>query len=720
MNYISVKEAAHLFNISERRIQKLCESHRIPGCIMISGVWLIPNNVQKPLDERFSILPTEEEILTLSELCKFLSISIATGRNWIKLGKLKPKYNEKKTPYFDKSYVYSLSKELKMGTNDALKSRRNKKFIYGNSLYNSYVSKNCNNLFLVQNLLEEIKNQDITLTEEIICYFLVDCALHLFFSRNGYKFSNTSNLFKEYLMGTFNFREKELLDTLIINKKNALEVVQKHNSLFSFKYFYEEKEDVLGLIYISCKNIKNRKTTGSYYTPTKIVNYLISSLSLDKETKLLDPCCGTGNFLLQLPDFIPFSNIYGIDIDPISIKLTRINMSLKHPEIPINEVISHFSEIDYLETFSSENFSTIIGNPPWGYDFSNTQKNILREKYRATTNLNIESYDIFIEKSINILKEKGQLSFILPEAVLNVKAHSDIRKIILNNTNIKEIKYLGNVFDGVQCPCIILRLEKNQKEHSTIGILIDDGARKFEIKTQRKVTSDYFSFLTNDDEYHILEKIKKTENCSFLLGQADFALGIVTGDNKKYISSEKKETNEIILKGSDIYKYKIKPSNNFITFQPEIFQQVAPTKFYRAKEKLLYRFISNQLVFAYDDKQTLSLNSCNIVIPRINTLNIKYVLSILNSRIAQFLFEKEFNSIKVLRSHIESIPIPNVTSKIQADIIKLADQLIRSKTNFATETLYDELDIKICKLFNLSTEEYYIIKNAIDKKNKFL
>jgi hypothetical protein len=52
MNYISTKEAAGKWNISERRIQKLCEEGRIPGVLRFSRVWAIPKNAEKPRDGR--------------------------------------------------------------------------------------------------------------------------------------------------------------------------------------------------------------------------------------------------------------------------------------------------------------------------------------------------------------------------------------------------------------------------------------------------------------------------------------------------------------------------------------------------------------------------------------------------------------------------------------------------------------------------------------------
>lgn len=50
--YMTVQEAAKLWEISERRIQKLCEENRIDGVVRLSRVWLIPKDAQKPTDGR--------------------------------------------------------------------------------------------------------------------------------------------------------------------------------------------------------------------------------------------------------------------------------------------------------------------------------------------------------------------------------------------------------------------------------------------------------------------------------------------------------------------------------------------------------------------------------------------------------------------------------------------------------------------------------------------
>lgn len=51
--YMTVQEAAKLWELSERRIQKLCKEKRIDGVLHINRVWLIPKNAQKPADGRY-------------------------------------------------------------------------------------------------------------------------------------------------------------------------------------------------------------------------------------------------------------------------------------------------------------------------------------------------------------------------------------------------------------------------------------------------------------------------------------------------------------------------------------------------------------------------------------------------------------------------------------------------------------------------------------------
>ncbi len=194
---------------------------------------------------------------------------------------------------------------------------------------------------------------------------------------------------------------------------------------------------------------------------------------------------------------------------------------------------------------------------------------------------------------------------------------------------------------------------------------------------------------------------------STLKNNADWALGIVTGDNKKFIKNTRDEGYEEIFKGKDINKYSLSDASNYIKFEPEKFQQVAPVEKYRANEKLIYKFISNKLVFAYDDEQKLTVNSANILIPKLNNCPTKVVLALLNSSLYQFIYLKKFNTIKVLRGNLEELPLPEFSKATISEIVSLVDEVQINEIEITV------IDNYIFDLFNITKIEKDHIKNSI-------
>lgn len=723
--YISVSDAAEKFNISKRRVQLLCEQGRIEGANRLSGVWLIPTNAKKPDDaRRKSNIPQnqlspfddlyriEEEKLSIIQVCELLSISQATVKNWIRLGKLKVEPDGKT---FDKKYIEALIAEIKSGKDNRLKSRRNKKSVSGKILYKDYIKNNHN-----REIVESILNSCKQITEDELKMVLANFAVQLYQQSGGAVVS------KELLLegncnisnnDVFNDLIGDLLENIDISKINLTNIKIALNS----KVQLVPLEDTLGFVYISLRDLSNRKQTGAYYTPEKTVNTLICNLkncvNIQNKT-LCDPCCGTGNFLIGLVgNGVKIENIYGQDSDEISILITRINMFLLDNSITREQLYSQFICDDTLSNTFSRKFSVVLGNPPWGYDFNKEETAYLTANYTTAKNKGMESYDLFIEKGLPMLEENGYLAYVLPEAILSVNSHQLARELIVKNTAFKFVSYLGNAFSGVQCPAIILGIQKGCCGE-TKGCRIELDNKEFVINENRDIDATSFSFNMSDEEYDCLRMISSVQNAKYLANNAKFALGIVTGNNKEYITNEKKDGMEVVLKGSDIFRYAMKKTDNYIQFAPEKFQQVAPTEMYRAEEKLLYRFIAEVPVFTYDNKQTLSLNSCNILIPQIEGMNIKYVLAILNSSVAAYFINKKYNSVKLLRSHIESLPIPMVSTEKQNGIIKKVDHIMNSSENISG--LYEDLDNEIMSIYSLSEIQRKTIRGALSVKNLFL
>ena len=719
--YISVNDAATKFNISKRRVQLLCEQGRINGASMVSGVWLIPETAPKPVDERkkrtddnqLSFFDVTQKVLTVNDVCKTLSISKATAKNWIRLGKIVPDIGDQ---LFSAEYVEKFVAELKSDDNTKLKSRRNKKSATGKVLYKDYVHTVGN-----QKLVADLLELGIIENERDLLIVLANFAVQLYYQSRNIQFAN-NNVLLDFLSQEHTSEFHILIKDLIGKDPVDPALINKLLPVLSKEIFFVKGEDSLGFVYISLQDIGYRKSSGAYYTPENIVGELIDRLyenDADLGAKTIcDPCCGTGNFLLSLgAKGIDYTNLYGQDIDPISVFLSRINIALMAPEMSAVDIRSRIIVGNtYFETFTQK-FDVIVGNPPWGSDFSEEDALRCRKLFKTAVGKSIESYNLFVEKALSMLNHKGVLAFVLPEAILSVAAHDAVRRMMIAACSFKFISYLGNVFSGVQCPSIILGIAPDD-EKTVIGCRVSTENDTFVVSEPRTFSDGTLSFNVSDEENECLNAISNIENVVYLKGNAKFALGIVTGNNKKYISTEKRDDNEVVLKGSDIQRYGMTSSGNYIRFAPESFQQVAPVEMYRAKEKLLYRFICEVPVFTYDDQQTLSLNSCNIVIPNVAGLEMKYILAILNSSVTVYFILKKFNSVKLLRSHIEQMPIPVVPMDIQTSIIKKVDRIMNSSENISG--LYEDLDSDIMQLFGLSGAHRDIIKKSLRKKNLFL
>lgn len=722
--YISVSDAAKKFNISKRRVQILCEQGRIEGANMVSGVWLIPDDARKPADRRRKRPVTDDELpssgnhgksdskrLTMEEVCDLLSISSATAKNWVRLGKLRM---DSDSGTFSKAYIEHLLAEIKNGSS-LLKSRRNKKNVSGKALYKDYIT-NGNNHETIGKILDSYEH----ISEAELRIILAHFAIQLYRQCGGKVSSDRKWMQRQTPVSdnsVFNALISDLLNNINIGSINLCRI----SPVFDYQIQFVSSEDTLGFIYLSLRDLGHRKQTGAYYTPAGTVNMLIDSLSacLDfKDQTICDPCCGTGNFLIGLlGKGVNASNLYGQDIDEISILLTRINVFLLNQDLSKEQLDTQFVCGNTLEDTFSKTFSIVLGNPPWGYTFSKEETAYLIKHYRTAKQKGSESYDLFIEKGLSLLTENGYLAYIVPKAVLSVNSHLRARELMRSSTSFKFVSYLGNVFSGVQCPAIILGLQKDgQGQTKQCRVLFEN--KEFTISKNREINASEFSFHMNDDEYDCLYAIDSVPDARYLACNAKFALGIVTGNNKKYIRDKKEDGFETVLKGSDIFRYSIKDINNYIQFTPNAFQQVASEEMYRAEEKLLYRFICEVPVFAYDNCQTLSLNSCNILIPQIEGMDIKYVLAVLNSRVSAFFINKKFNSVKLLRSHIESMPIPAISAERQRKIVKKTDHILNSSEDICG--LYEELDNDIMEIFCLSQKHRDTIRAALSGKNLFL
>lgn len=462
--------------------------------------------------------------------------------------------------------------------------------------------------------------------------------------------------------------------------------------------------DILGLIYQSFLQEGKKNIIGSYYTPQNIAHNMTKDFDFSNGEVFLDPCCGSGAFLLSVAVNHP-DQVFGVDNDNIAVLIAKINLLLKYkdlnfiPQVYCFDFLAGDSGIQQQRPIWMRKFNYIATNPPWG---------AMDNNYDSTQEISSkESFSLFFVRAHQHLRDDGTIRFLFPEAILNVKVHRDIRKFILNTAGLVSITIYNDMFSGVTTKYIDIECCSNTNKDRFI-VYAGEEEKTINIKTVQE-TENLIINLLSDDDISIVQNIK-SRGCHSLRDSI-WALGIVTGDNKNKLSSECLTQMEKIYTGKEIQPYVLKPAKNYILYDRNTLQQVAKEEIYRASEKLAYKFISSKLVFAYDNTASLFLNSANVLIPKIPSMSIKTVMAFLNSALFQFMYIKLFGETKILKGNLTELPFPQISKKENEELTLLVNAVL-SGDNSKQETI----DNYIFSIYNLTEDQRTYVRRIANGK----
>ena len=454
------------------------------------------------------------------------------------------------------------------------------------------------------------------------------------------------------------------------------------------------QDDWIGFVYQSLTEEGRRILTGLYYTKPVIVNEMLSEIRVLNGETFLDPCCGSGIYLLKV-EHARMEQLYGIDNDPLAVMIAKANLMVKFND---SEVYPQIYQMDFLlhaaSALAGMKFEYIITNPPWG-----TEKG---KQHESDVIASHEKASLFFTESYKFLKNNGILHFLLPTSLLKIKVHADFRRFVMHETRLESVKCYHERFKGVFTDFISLKVSKKKSfGEQSYKVL---GANNEVSLKDVKVSDDAFCpipILSDRDEA-ILAKAERLRHDD--LSHSRWALGIITGNNAKVLKDRPSKGLEKIYTGKDIGKYSLKEASHYIKYNRADFQQCAKDEFYRAKEKLVYKFVTSRLCFTYDNTQSLFLNSANILIPEIDGMSIKTVLAFLNSSLFNFLYVKRFNDLKILKGNLSALPFPKISAEVDKKLSNLVDEALKSDAR--AQIKIDEL---IFSLYGLSPEEMGMI-----------
>ena len=277
------------------------------------------------------------------------------------------------------------------------------------------------------------------------------------------------------------------------------------------------------------------------------------------------------------------------------------------------ELLCNIKPFDWNEINKGMKFDAIIGNPPYvkTEDIhkleSDTEFKIYKKKYKSAYK-QFDKYFLFIEKALNLLKEGGQLCYIVPNKFYKIEAGKKLRQII--SKNISKLDDFGDMQlfpDKTIYSCIITVCKKNISwmKYTNVTSLIDlwTGKKQSDVMIKNKTLDENTWRLTTDITF--MKMIDQVEECSKPLGEVmNIFNGIQTSAEKPepvyWFEKDKviSETEEEIIVNKFEKEYHIEKSILKPFFKPNKIAEKGKGTYSRLKT-------DKRIIFPYNEDGSL-------------------------------------------------------------------------------------------------------------------
>jgi 23S rRNA G2445 N2-methylase RlmL len=385
-------------------------------------------------------------------------------------------------------------------------------------------------------------------------------------------------------------------------------------------------------------------------------------------------------------------------------------------------------------------FDVVIGNPPWGADFSQESLSYLRERNREIIVRMIDSFMYFVYKSYKLLKPDGYFGMILPDVLFYQTDNSKLREYILKNSSIEKLLNLGNVFENVTRPSCIIISSNSQPIKSNKIITVDltsikkenkhtelHETKNFESVLQKELKEipNYLFVTTNAKHFLIVNKIKneQVKNLSEFVDEDGIQRGVspdlkeaflVTPEQTKQFKLEKTHLKNVLTGGKQVKRFHInypelqliytKRETDFNTipnicgfinqFKSKItckevkegkhslyaLHRPREEKIFTKSEKLVGVITEDEIIVSIDNNKTFVTDGLYLF--GVKNIDAKYLMGVLNSKLFVFLYrlttmESGRALAQVKPTVLTEMPIRFIDEKNKSDK-SLQEEIIRN------------------------------------------
>ncbi len=586
-----------------------------------------------------------------------------------------------------------------------------------------------------------------------------------------------------------------------------------------------------------------QKAGGVFYTPRYIVNYIVENTVGEKikgllpseieKIKVLDPACGSGSFLIgaytyllnyhlsfyieekqlkkalkegriyqlnekhyhltiQEKQKILLNNIYGVDIDPQAVEVTKLSLLLKLMENESTEsagLLFKHSDLKYLpnlsnnikcgnsligsDFFENENnlfdketirsinafdwekqfseiiksggFDCLIGNPPYGAWFKESEDKYLSKKYSIFSKIK-DVYISFIQNSFSLLKQKGLISFIVPSAWTGGPKYKELRDFLLNYEIDVLILLPFNVFSDAYIDTLIFKV-RNKIFQSVNYVRTFEYPKKSKIKEielldYNKINQNVWrnnndlKFIFESGANNLIESIKR--NTQFTLNDITLIKRGVLFSKTLLTQTKLSDISYKYFEG-DVYRYAINiKADQWVEFNDKMKERPKEIFWFTSNRILLRRLVNRQqrlMSMIVMESFITNKNLYSVILKSESKLDIKVLLAILNSKLLSFLYLKQVTQAtkddfpQVTIKDVLALPFPVLENTIQSQdkLIELTDKIITAKkglqaakteqdialSNQQIEILDRKIDKLVYELYGLTEEEINMVEAKV-------
>lgn len=515
-----------------------------------------------------------------------------------------------------------------------------------------------------------------------------------------------------------------------------------------------------------------------------LLNYHREYYSKQGKKKFLgskeDAITEDGELALWVKKQILINNIFGVDIDSNAVEVTKLSLLLKCMEnetpasimnnqslfneralpsldenikcgnsligsdfysggdslnidIETQYKINCFDwEREFSSIFKSGGFDIVIGNPPYGAELMDIERDYLERKYSLN---NTNTAALFIGLSKHLLKDKGVNGFIIPKSFIYASNWESSRELIIND--LQELVDCGKVWKEVKLEQVIIMFcnnsevetykasERNENNIITVG--------KIDKKTFRE-----FGFYLNavsNEELNIAYKMRKSE-----IYLNDFIINRRGGGYQKLSTDEiPKNKYYKVIGGKNISRYYFPDNSKKYILQKDVVDNKATIEenSILVQNIISYTDIPKPSIIIRGIPSDLINRNEYIILDTINQLSNKsnfsiyYILAVLNSKLISWYTYRFIYGKAIMTMHFDSVitakipmPLLDIQRKehdkiviLVKNIIELNNKLINEKNpnslnmiNRQISACEKQLDNLIFSIYNLNDDEKRIIK----------